>query len=76
MEWLIRLINSTPKKITSRLSGIFMYFCIINLKMAEVQIYPLMGFVIGVEYLNSFEDNTMKSIDIYFLMIGISFRWN
>ena len=44
--------------------------------MAEVQIYPLMGFVIGVEYLNSFEDNTMKSIDIYFLMIGISFRWN
>ena len=44
-----------------------MYFCIINLKMAEVQIYPLMGFVIGVEYLNSFEDNTMKSIDIYLL---------
>ena len=44
--------------------------------MTEVQIYPLMGLVVGVEYLNSFEDDTMKSIDIYLLIIGISFRWD
>lgn len=44
--------------------------------MTEVQIYPLMGFVVGIEYLNSFQDNTMKSIDIYIFIIGISFRWN
>ena len=44
--------------------------------MTEVQIYPLMGFVVGVEYLNSFQDDTMKSIDIYLFIIGISFRWN
>lgn len=43
--------------------------------MTEVQIYPLMGFVIGVEYLNSFQKDTMKSIDIYIFIIGISFRW-
>ena len=43
--------------------------------MTEVQIYPLMGFVIGVEYLNSFQNDTMKSIDIYIFIIGISFRW-
>jgi len=43
--------------------------------MAEVHIYPLMGFVVGAEYLDSFEDNTMKSIDIYLFIIGISFRW-
>jgi len=44
--------------------------------MTEIQIYPLMGFCVGVEYLNSFEDHTMKSIDIYIFIIGISFRWN
>jgi len=43
--------------------------------MTEIQIYPLMGFCIGVEYLNSFTKGTMKSIDIYLLVIGISFRW-
>ena len=43
--------------------------------MSEVQIYPLMGFVIGFEYLNSFAEDTMKSIDIYLFIIGISFRW-
>jgi hypothetical protein len=44
--------------------------------MTEIQIYPLMGFVLGIEYLNSFENDTMKSIDIYFFIIGISFRWD
>lgn len=44
--------------------------------MTEVQIYPLMGFVVGAEYLNSFQDDTMKSIDIYLFIVGISFRWN
>jgi len=43
--------------------------------MNEIQIYPLMGMVFGVEYLNSFENDTMKSIDIYLFIIGISFRW-
>ena len=43
--------------------------------MTEIQIYPLMGFCVGVEYLDSFEDGTMKSIDLYIGILGISFRW-
>jgi hypothetical protein len=43
--------------------------------MSEIQIYPLMGFCVGVEYLDSFEDETMKSIDLYIGILGISFRW-
>lgn len=43
--------------------------------MTEVQIYPLMGFCIGVEYLDSFEIQNMKSVDIYLGILGISFRW-
>jgi hypothetical protein len=44
--------------------------------MTEIQIYPLMGVCIGVEYLDSFELDTMKSIDVYLFVVGISFRWN
>lgn len=43
--------------------------------MTEIQIYPLMGFCVGIEYLDAFEDETMKSIDIYFGILGVSFRW-
>ena len=43
--------------------------------MAEIQIYPLMGFCFGFEYLDDFEDDTMKSIDVYIGILGISFRW-
>jgi len=44
--------------------------------MSEIQIYPLMGICIGIEYLDAFEENTMKSIDIYLGILGISFRWH
>lgn len=43
--------------------------------MAEIQIYPLMGLCFGFEYLDDFEDDTMKSIDVYIGILGISFRW-
>lgn len=44
--------------------------------MNEVQIYPLMGFCLGIEYLDSFEQDTMKSVDVYIGILGISFRWH
>lgn len=43
--------------------------------MTEIQIYPLMGLCFGAEYLNDFEAGTMKSVDVYIGILGISFRW-
>lgn len=34
-----------------------------------------MGFCVGIEYLDAFQVETMKSIDIYFGIFGVSFRW-
>lgn len=43
--------------------------------MSEIQIYPLMGFCLGIEYLNDFQHQSMKSVEVYIGIIGISFRW-
>lgn len=43
--------------------------------MSEIKIYPLIGICIGFEYLDAFQEDTMKSVDVYLGIIGISFRW-
>jgi len=43
--------------------------------VTEIQIYPLIGLCFGFEYLDAFEDDSMKSVDIYVGIIGISLRW-
>jgi hypothetical protein len=34
-----------------------------------------MGVCLGVEYLDAFQEDTMKSVDVYIFIIGVSFRW-
>tara|TARA_B100000161_G_scaffold257855_1_gene222211 strand:+ start:654 stop:803 length:150 start_codon:yes stop_codon:yes gene_type:complete len=44
--------------------------------MNEIKIYPLIGLVIGIEYLDNYQqDPHLRSVEFYLLILAISFNW-
>lgn len=49
--------------------------------MFEINIYPIIGIVLGVDYFNDYNpeidlmDESRRSLDIYLLLIGITISW-
>lgn len=44
--------------------------------MSEIKIYPLLGLVLGIEYLDHFvDDPDRRSLEIYLFIVAISFNW-
>lgn len=74
---LLRLPEkNTPKANIKQLSKNIIFIFGKNFGMNEIKIYPLIGLVIGIEYLDNYQqDPHLRSVEFYLLILAISFNW-